>query len=135
MAALHVGDAVRVFAPPRPRVEGRVASPWPAGRLRVELDDPTGEVVELPLALVDSLSMAVGRGEGGAFLGGAIGAGLGLLALHGLANLFCEAVDNDCDSGPDTVAWIGFAAGGAALGAGIGWIVGRDTPRWETVYP
>lgn len=135
LATLAVGDEVRAFGGHGGAVEGRVKEPWPDRTLRLEVDDVPDRVIALPLPLVDSLEVKVDRADGGAFLGGGIGVGIGLLALHGIANLTCEAVDNECDSGPTTAAWVGFAVGGAALGAGIGWIVGRDNSRWERVYP
>jgi hypothetical protein len=134
-SVLKVGDPIRAFPVADAPVEGRLLAPWPGSRLRIDAGGTGMETIELPRAVLDSLEVGRHRGSSGAVVGGVVGAGLGLLLVQAIGDLVCDAPDDDCDSEPDAIAWIGFGTGGAALGGGIGWLIGKEMRRWERVFP
>jgi hypothetical protein len=90
-----------------------------------------GPTVELPgpfqVAQVTKIQVAQGTNAGkGAMIGGAIGAGLVLLAVAGTSGTY--AAPSTGQAVTAAVVWTG-------IGAGIGALIGGHSTHWRTVYP
>ena len=90
-----------------------------------------GPTVELPgpfqVDQVTKIQVAQGTNAGkGAMIGGAIGAGLVLLAVAGTSGTYAAPTTGQAFAA--AIVWTG-------IGAGIGALIGGRSTHWKTVYP
>lgn len=130
-ATIEPGSYVRVTRDDGRRDMGRLLLPAPVDSLILRASAGT---IEIPHAAIDSMWVGHTRTGAGAAIGGLAGAVAGGLILLGLNEALCESSTGAC-GGPSSSGWVLMIGGGAAVGAGVGALVGSGTLAWSIVFP
>lgn len=125
---IDTGDYVRLQLESGPRVEGQLAV---NNTTSVTVSKDGVPVVEVPIPDIDGLWVR-GRATGiGALIGGGVGVVFGVVAGSTIQQINCGETDSCGDIGPKLLGGTIFGAGGALVGAGIGWLI----PKWDQRFP
>lgn len=130
-AAIDPGSYVRVTWDRGRRDVGKLQPPGPIDALSLRASAGT---IEIPYAAIDSMWTGRTRTADGAAIGGLAGAVAGGLVLLGLNEALCESPSGAC-GGPSTSGWVIMIGGGAAVGTGVGALIGSGTLGWDVVFP
>jgi hypothetical protein len=125
---IDTGDYVRLQTESGPRVEGQLAVN-DATSVTVFRDE--APVVEVPIPDIDGLWVRGRRTGIGALIGGGIGIAFGVVAGHTIEQIHCGETDSCGEIGSELLGGVVFGAGGALIGAGIGWLI----PKWDQRFP
>jgi hypothetical protein len=128
VSALAAEQTIRVTLGREIPLEGELL-PGPENALRLRSHE---RVLDIPFERIDSLWTRQARTRQGAFVGGVIGATAGALLTWAASAAICDA--SSCDPPPATT-WALMVGGGAAIGTGVGAVVGSSSFHWKILFP